>query len=93
MNTAYIPISIDDTSWIAAKQAASLTHGELNHLVTTLPCDQLSPPLLDARIAFDNAQSHLRHIQSERAKALNAKVREVSTDHLAQPCRLSGSAT
>jgi len=82
--------SSDDAAWIAAKQAASITHADLNQLVTSLPYDQLSPRLLDARIAFDNAQSHLRHVQSERAKSVD---RGVCSDHLTQPARLSGSAT
>jgi len=89
MNKALNEIDSDDTAWIAAKKAASITHGELNHLVTTLPYDQLSPQLLNARIAFDNAQSHLRHVQSRRSIALN----ERSSERQVQPARLSGGAT
>lgn len=83
-------IASDDTAWIAAKKAASIAHSELNHLVISLPYDQLSPSLLEARIAFDNAQSHLRHVQSRRSIALYG---ERGSDHHAQPARLSGSAT
>jgi hypothetical protein len=78
-----------DTAWIAAKHTAAKCHAEIATLVITLPYDQLSPSLLQARIAHDNAQSHLRHVQSRRSIALNG----AQSDRHAQPARLSGGAT